>query len=267
MFEKDDKRLFFGAEIYAAWPKELPHGRIIEEPFRHITLAFLGQTSLSHIQKLIPALQQPNFRIGIVGKIDRFLFLPQNSPRVIAGHVHWLSPEDGLALYQKSLVEKLTAEGYKLDKREFLSHVTIARAPFVIKEWQAIFSEIPVMLKAIHLYESAGNLSYYPLWSHSFVPAFEEFEHTADIAFLVRAENMQQMHLHAQMALCFKFPALLSFMPTQLFDSLQEIVIGLNELIARADQEIGCPFKAVSFHGDVTTSAEGLLQWEMIVDV
>jgi len=44
---------------------------------------------------------------------------------------------------------------------------------------------------------------------------------------------------------------------------LNEIVYALNAMIARADSEIGCPFKAVSFHGTENQTNE----WEMIVDV
>jgi hypothetical protein len=40
----------------------------------------------------------------------------------------------------------------------------------------------------------------------------------------------------------------------------------LNEAIARVDEQMGTPFKAVSFHGDIQEE-EGVLKWEMIVDV
>jgi len=38
-------------------------------------------------------------------------------------------------------------------------------------------------------------------------------------------------------------------------------------MVAQADQEIGAPFKAVSFHGNIVKKNNQLLEWEMIVDV
>ena len=57
----DEKRLFFAAELTAAWPEHLPSGRILEEENRHMTLAFLGSTSPSISEKAIPI---PSFDIG-----------------------------------------------------------------------------------------------------------------------------------------------------------------------------------------------------------
>jgi RNA 2',3'-cyclic 3'-phosphodiesterase len=37
-------------------------------------------------------------------------------------------------------------------------------------------------------------------------------------------------------------------------------------MVTASDVEVGCPFKAVSYHGEIHES-NGLLQWEMIVDV
>ena len=46
-----------------------------------------------------------------------------------------------------------------------------------------------------------------------------------------------------------------------------EIIIQLNEKISLWDAESGCPFKAVSFSGEITKKENGLLHWEMIIDV
>ncbi len=43
-------------------------------------------------------------------------------------------------------------------------------------------------------------------------PAALVFEHTADIAFRIHGEDIVQIHLHAQIALCFKHPELLKFL-------------------------------------------------------
>lgn len=262
----ESKRLFFGAQVTGAWPKELPHGRILDEQARHLTLAFLGGVAWSELQPKLARLPRPHFRLGIVGKIDKLLFLPHREPRVVAGHVEWLGKGD-LAAYQKTLIAWLQNEGYSLDAREFLPHVTLARSPFSIHDWKEMKEEIPLFVSGIHLYESIGNLTYRPLWSHTLLPPFEEFEHTADIAFRILGEDLTALHIHAQMALAFQFTPLLRFISCEsTVNSLDDIVISLNALISRADAEMGAPFKAVSFHGKIAEK-KGVLEWEMIVDV
>lgn len=267
MMEENKKRLFFGAGVTAAWPTELPKGRILDEAARHMTLAFLGNVEWPALQAELATLPRPAFRVGLVGKSDQLLFLPKKEPRVACAHVEFFHGKAELADYQKNLTSWLKEHDHPVDEREFLPHVTIARAPFSVQEWKEISEEIPLFVSGIHLYESVGNLTYTPLWSHPLLPPFEEFEHTADIAFHIRAENLHLLHLHAKMALAFKHPPLMKYISTDSFEnSLDDIVISLNELIATADQEIGTPFKAVSFHGNIKQKNQ-LLEWEMIVDV
>lgn len=56
------------------------------------------------------------------------------------------------------------------------------------------------------------------------------------------------------------------FSPVKEKESIEDIVIDLNELVTEADQKWGCPFKAVSFHGNIQENEE-LPYWKMIVDV
>ena len=42
-------RLFFGMEIVSPWLEQLPNGRIIETEYRHLTLAFLGETNMPEL--------------------------------------------------------------------------------------------------------------------------------------------------------------------------------------------------------------------------
>ncbi len=155
-----------------------------------------------------------------------------------------------------------------VDERALHPHITIARAPFDRNAWEESFSPFPFFIKAIHLYQSLGNLTYESLWSLPLLTPFEEFEHTADIAFLIQGEEMQELHLNAQLALAWKFPPMLPYLFKPAFkNSLNEVIIDLNERVSEADMRIGTPFKAVSFHGEVKKNAQNILQWEMIVDV
>jgi hypothetical protein len=47
---------------------------------------------------------------------------------------------------------------------------------------------------------------------------------------------------------------------------IDEIVMQLNEIVSHADAELGCPFKAISYHGNLNKKA-AVWEWEMIVDV
>ena len=253
--------------MQAPWPKEYPPGRLIEEKSRHLTLAFLGNIPYPELAPHLSSFPIPHFKFSPCGICDKLLFLPTDAPRVVSAHVKWLYKAGQLIAFQKNLLQWLKTLQLKVDERELLSHVTIARAPFMEQEWEDAFKTFPIVLSAIHLYESIGNLTYQPLWSYPFLKPFEELDHTADIAFHIQAEDIQQLHLHAQMALCFKFPALTPYLTKDLASSLDDIIIDLNAMVAISDQEIGCPFKAVSFHGSIQKDHQGILHWEMIVDV
>jgi RNA 2',3'-cyclic 3'-phosphodiesterase len=262
------ERLFFGAEIEAPWPKNLPKGRMIEEGSRHLTLVFLGGMPIAPLQEALSSFPLPHFRVSPVGCCDRVLFLPENAPHVVASHIQWLYQGDLLLSFQKELSSWLQRLHYPSSTRPFLSHVTLGRSPFSMEEWREVQLNIPCFLKAIHLYKSRGHSLYESLWNYPLLPPFEEREHTADIAFLIRGESLQQLYINACTALAFKSPPLLSHMRTSSSPtSLDEIIIDLNAAIAQVDQEVGSPLKAVSFHGEITQESHEILNWEMIVDV
>ena len=262
------KRVFFGVEVEAPWPTELPRGRVLDAAHRHMTLAFLGNISYPPLRDILPNFPTPPMRIGLVGHFDKCLALPPHHPHVIAWHAYWQDDSRDLISFQKALSNWLRENNYTVDEREWLPHATLCRQPFNPREWEKAFSPIPFYTGAINLYESMGNLSYVPLWSYPLLVPFEEIEHMADMAFKVYGETIQQLYHHAFTALAFKFPQLLNyFKPIDSIQTLDEIIMALNDIIGRADAEIGCPMKAVSFHGDIMTHANATLEWEMIVDV
>ena len=255
------KRLFFAIEIRAPWPDQLPSGRLIAEENRHLTLAFLGSVDYSVLQPLLTEFPQPPFSLALAGFFDKPLFLSS----VAAWHIHWLEERSAFLQYQKELVAWLKFKGFKLDSREFLSHVTLARTPFVVSEWESSFHRLPLYAKNIQLLESLGSSRYQMLWNLPLLAPFDEIEHTADIGFIVRGTSLMQLCLHAQLALSFHFPPLIPYFNHSVVSHLDDIIRLLNAMIAEVDTEIGCPFKAVSFHGSVSSGT--LLEWEMIVDV
>lgn len=264
----DTKRLFLGIEVHAPWPDYYPRGRLLDPAHRHMTLAFLGNVSYEKVQKILPEIPKPPFKVGYAGIFDKCLFLPPRRPHVVAWHADWMEPADPLFQYQKELSAWFRGHQFVIDERDFLPHVTICRAPFYPREWKKIFTPVPFICKDIHLYESMGNLHYEPRWSYPLKSPFEEIEHTADVAFIIRGESLSQLHKHAQLALAYRFPPLIPYLrPQQQIASLEECVIACNEIVTIADGEIGCPFKAVSFHGELVQTPDNTLQWEMIIDV
>lgn len=253
------KRLFFALDIAAPWPA-LPPGRIMES--RHLTLAFLGQTDLDALFPHLDTFLSP-LTVGAVGQFDQCLFLPPRFPRVVAWHTHFLEEISSL---HNELQLWLQAHGLPFDPRPFLPHVTLARLPFDPQQWSQAFSPLPFTATSLHLYESLGYSRYTSLWHLPLLPPFEELDHTADIAFLIRATTLSSLLLHAATALSFTFPPLLSYLTPSTPDTLLDLISTLNHTIALTDQALGCPFKAVSHHGHLHQN-NGLFTWEMIVDV
>ncbi len=234
-------RLFFALEIVCPWPQNLPKGKILLEQDRHMTLAFLGEQEPDAVMQDIVKYQ---LKIAPIGYFDQCQFISS----VVCWHMKLLS--------QKEIAKDL------------LPHVTMAREPFDKKAWQETFVPLPFIANAVHLYESLGNSRYKSLKKITFIQPFEEFEHTADIAFFVRAQNMQELYFTAAIALSFHFLPFLQFIQKDVrFTTLDEIISSLNTMIAHADSTFGCPLKAVSYHGEVIIRKDSLLEWEMIVDV
>lgn len=263
------KRLFFGLEALSPWPVNLPKGRMLQENERHATLAFLGNVEWNSLSERLEAIPLPSFHGGLGAVFDKILFLPHRHPHVVCWHANFFGALSKVEHYQNELSNWLHEQGFLplWHQEKWLPHVTLARHPFDLQAWKEAFSPLPVIFKTLHLYESLGNLHYRPLWSRPLPLPFEEIEHTADIAFIIKGETLSQIYLHALLALAFKFPELLTY--EQIAPepaSLDDIIILLNGIVADADQAIGCPFKAVSLHGELE-ERQNYLQWEMIVDV
>lgn len=255
------KRLFFGYEILAPWPEKLPKGLLIDPIHRHLTLAFLGSIPYHPLQTILSEVPNPS-RVGYVGCFDACIKLSH----VMAWRMKM--QDNALSAYQKDLSKWLSEKGYILDKIEWLPHVTLAREPFDLSEWKGDFHPLPFYTSSLHLYESVGNLRYNPIWSFPVYPPFEEIAHTADVAFIVRGYELQDFYLNAFTALCFMEPAIIGYIiPHNNFENLDDVIIALNQIVSEADQAIGCPFKAVSFHGEIIINPNLPSTWEMIVDV
>ncbi|MBI3211958.1 MAG: hypothetical protein HYZ47_04680 [Simkania negevensis] len=265
----ESKSFFFGLSLAAPWPEFFPlSARLIEEQNRHITLAFLGKYLFQDLLPLLDEIPPPSFKMAPLLLFDRLLFLPEKHPHLIAYHFLPLRGKDLISPYQKELSSCLIGRGFQLEEREFFPHVTIGRDLSSIKDWEEHFVPFPFYIDGFHLYESLGFSEYRSHFTLSFLPPFKEIEHVADLAFQIVGRDLSELSDHAQVALCFIFPELFPFFKCEESKrSLEDVIIALNKVVTRADQEIGSPLKAVSFHGEVMKNEEGLLTWEMIIDV
>jgi 2'-5' RNA ligase len=258
------KRLFFALPVEAPWP-ELPKGRLIAPHMRHFTLAFLGNIPYELLEERLPELPLPAFKVGFSGYFDQCLFLPEKHPNVVAWH-GVMDQQAASEAYAIALNSWLKGIGLTIHLGlPWLPHVTLARTPFDSNEWKISFSTTPFFVRGLYLYESFPGLQYKPIWRYEFLAPFEEIEHTADRAYIIRGESVAALYRNACSALAFQHSSLMHFMETPP-GSMQDLVSALNRVLALNDASEGCPFKAVSYHGDIQERAS-YYEWEMIVDV
>lgn len=265
------RRVFFGIEALGPWSSEIPKGRLIPLEGRHLTLAFLGFVKDERIGRLMSYIPKPPWTIGLIAEAKAPILLPPKRPRCLAWQIDVLESKDKFETYQKDLSEFLAKEKLLPENetaRSFLPHITLTRSPFDVQEWIQSFKKQYITLSGMHLYESLGQSTYRPIHSWPVLLPFEELDHTADIAFLLRADSIRTLALHAFCALAAKCPSIInSPFAHQTITSLDELIEKLNQAIAHLDIHEGSPFKAVSYHGELVERENGIMEWEMIVDV
>jgi RNA 2',3'-cyclic 3'-phosphodiesterase len=262
-----NKRLFFAAEMTAAWPATLPKGRLLAEEFRHMTLAFLGSVNQELMMSKMNDLPLPAWNVGPCGLLDRWMFLPEKTARVVAAHPLFLSGEELFLSYQKELSHYLFDQKLlKSSDPSFLPHASVSRDPFDRAKWMQLPCLIPFFIRGVALFKSLGHSSYELLWHKESLPPFQEIEHTADLAYIIYGKEFSDLALHAVLALAFSFPAFSKYIGSiPPCSSIQEIVTLLNKWTSEIDMQEGIGLKGISYHAAV--EKKDLLQWTMIVDV
>lgn len=246
------KNVFFGLQaLLPAWVKGLPKGRIVPANSRHMLLAFLGKVSEELFASLAIKLEDTQ-QIAATGIASRVIFTPDT----VALDIELITG----AKMVYTLADKLkTGE-------PFYPHVTLARTPVAIHAWKQWFFPLPLIFPKLCLYSSEGELAHRSLAEKPFWLPFEQKEHTADLAVLVRGRNFSELAFHALLSLAFQAPEMLegAFIPQ--VDSLVDVIAFLNQRIFSLDRKFGLPFKAVT-HSGHAEELNGYLTWEMIVDV
>ncbi|MCX6112793.1 MAG: hypothetical protein NTY22_05875 [Proteobacteria bacterium] len=163
------RRLFWGFEITAQWPQFPRDGRQILPKDRHATIAFLGNVDYDMLKPFINN-YEPEINIQPSGIFNRLILLPnEKKSRIISlgGHINNLD----MCMTEVNRIKKgMSMLGFKIDERDWLFHVTIARKPFNIKLWKGLNILIPFRLSGICLYQSIQSLIYEKL--HTFPIGF-----------------------------------------------------------------------------------------------
>jgi 2'-5' RNA ligase len=255
-------RFFIAFIIDAPWPQNFPNARLLDSEERHLTIAFLGKNNREQTLKSFESLTNIPLPLGFCGYFDSIAFLPERTPRVAAYHTQ-IPNEDELQQFVSSVHQHMNL----VLPRQWFPHVTVGRSPFDKNEWLKTFSPLPFCVSSFGLFESLGNLRYKLLSEIPLIPVIEKLEHTADLAYLLRGRTLEELFHHAIVSLAFDDLNFLSFITIHhIFSSIDEIIIELNRFIRELDTQQGCPFKAVSFHGNLQ-KINDLYEWEMIIDV
>ena len=130
----------------------------------HITLSFLGSTSVDHLLSLTLSLQQAvrgyqPFKL----QLHRIALFPSaQKPRLLAALPDWSTPLQ--ALHRQ--VSQAVAEQNKHKERVYLPHITIARLPANMTQWQrwqdiTLSYDLDVRMLLLYRSDRYNNRQYY----------------------------------------------------------------------------------------------------------
>lgn len=262
MTDQDTKRLLFGFEVHAPWPEMLPDEKTLKAKKRHLTLLFFGNTSYKKIHEHIRYMPKPFFRVGPIAIADSPLRLPNRSPDILTWHVEAFG-ENFIDEYQRLIHDYFEEKGYDLEGKKFIKHITLGKSASLIKEAKKNFQPLPLYFSTLHLYEKHQGDHYEPIWTYDLLPPFEEKKKGH---FILNGESFQQLFLNAQIALAFKYPALIPFLD-QSYEvrNLHDGGIRLTTLINQAYRAIKVPITKAIFP-DRGHEEKGLLSWDLFVE-
>lgn len=159
------RRLFVALEIPRPISTDLinlktpiPGARWVDERNLHLTLQFLGEVENDRVEELIDVLEEIQTDYFSLRLYDVGHFGSRTAPRVL-----WVNVEKSMALQElQSEVESLLDKnGFSIEKRKFVPHVTIARLKETHYEdlvnftmENSLFSSDQFEITHFHLYES-----------------------------------------------------------------------------------------------------------------
>jgi 2'-5' RNA ligase len=196
MISKNYKRVFIALKVFSNWKDNQVKGRIIDRKWRHITLAFLGQTEISKLLKFveeIPAIW--DLEIPIFGYFNKLLLLPPFKARVLGLNPLFFENTEKIFTFQQTLTNELAQVGLLNQKSvNWLPHVSLVRAPFNYLSYSKHFFNFPFYCESIVIYESLGHLKYKELLSYPLKEPFTISE--TENSILIKAFGLKSEQLN-----------------------------------------------------------------------
>lgn len=260
-------RCFVAFSVSGPWP-DWDLQKPLLPPFRHLTLAFLGQRDRVQVLQQAQA-WRPSLQVAPLLAADRWSLLPDRNPHVLALSTPLATQQMQVQQVRRNCCQAfglqlpIPHDGEQEGSWDWHPHVTVSRDPKVIPSW----APLPLVCGDLHLYESLPDRVYRPIYSWAVAPAFEEFEHPADRAYRCRGSSWAELCLSLLWALAQEVPSLVVQAPRcNDVRSHAEAVALLNQILSEADASGPIPWKAVTFHGSIHQQTLPWI-WEVVIDV
>jgi len=200
-------------------------GRKIKSDSRHATCVFLGNIAASSLEDYIRRGLLKIPERGLTGIIDNMLFLPSKKKPRVAAATGLLSNRNNATEIVESLKQQMISIGYRVEKRPWLFHITLARAPFKVHGWSKIEPIEIFTVDSLNLYESLPNLTYRPLYTQKLSLPWEYGEEdSGGVKFNIRGMCYREIFFNTLISFIhFAFTRKFKFSEKMLFSFSDEI--------------------------------------------
>lgn len=129
----------------------------------HLTVSFIGETDrISEIRKLAKAVSERHAPFSI--EITKAGSFRKGNREII-----WIGsePEKRLTSLAADMAQTLTENGFSVDRRPIVPHITLAREAVVTDKSETVFVPIEIEADCLTLFHSTrvnGKLTYLPLY-------------------------------------------------------------------------------------------------------
>lgn len=201
------KRIFLALKIKAPWRKNGSGKKVIKEELRHLTMAFLGQTSVDLLQNFLQDHTDDfQFQLPIFGYFSKLLLLPPFKARVFALNPIFLEHSPAIFAFQKKIETLFLENGFIPDQpKPWLPHVSLVRSPFNYYSWKNTFNEFPFYAETFCVYESLGNLQYREIKSFKLPCPFRVTTQLNECTIYAESSHESSLNLLLFLGFCLHF--------------------------------------------------------------
>lgn len=251
---------FFGFEIHSPFIEVFSYNKIGEKGSPFLPFLSFEETIFQKVCALLDYVPHPFFQVGPVALLETCFLLRNRTLENLTLQIRRFGV-DLIQPYQKLLHTYFIQEGCQPDRVPLTQSIVCKPVSFLQKS-RTNGEQFPLYLLKLHLYKRCEEERYISIWTRPLLPPFKEVKQGN---FILYGENFQQIFLHAQIALSFKFPAFTPFIDdTYQVRNLHDGGVRLLTLIYKACDVIKMPIKKAIFP-DYGAKEQGLLKWELSV--